>query len=101
MVIRCILRILHDPKYSKHVDLWYHSVSRPCRIFGINSMAENAGSPASSTRKIYSRNPRHPSIQRMPILGLKVCKYDLNWAIWIIWIPRGKIDRFAARKPQL
>ena len=26
--------------------------------------------------------PRAPSIQTIPTLGPKVCKYDLLWAIW-------------------
>ena len=34
----------------------------------------------------YRQNPRGPSIQILPTLGRKVCKYYLHWAIWI---PRG------------
>ena len=42
-------------------------------------------------RKIGSIFPRDPSIQIMPTLGLRVCKYYLHWAIWI---PRAVAHRF-------
>ena len=32
--------------------------------------------------------PRDPSIQIIPTLGPKVCKYYLHWAIWI---PRVRV----------
>ena len=36
-------------------------------------------------RKAIQMNcsPRDPSIEILPTLGPKVCKYDLHWAIWI------------------
>ena len=29
----------------------------------------------------FKPNPRDPSIQIVPTLGPKVCKYDLHWAL--------------------
>ena len=34
-------------------------------------------------------NPKDPSIQIIPTLGRKVCKYYLHWAIWI---PRVRLS---------
>ena len=31
-------------------------------------------------------NPRAPGIQIMLLLGPKVCKYDLLWAIWSLTV---------------
>ena len=47
------------------------------------------GVPARATSALRPRlsrlecNPGHPSIQIIPTLGPKVCKYYLRWAIWI------------------
>ena len=35
--------------------------------------------------------PRDPSIQIIPTLGPKVCKYHLHWAIWI---PRASFEMY-------
>ena len=35
--MRWILKILHDPKYLIHWELWYYSILRSCRILSINS----------------------------------------------------------------
>ena len=34
---RWILKILHDPKYLIHWELWYYGILRTCTIFRINS----------------------------------------------------------------
>ena len=41
------------------------------------------GNMESQSRKHQTLNPRDPSIQIIPTLGPKVCKYYLHWAIWI------------------
>ena len=41
----------------------------------------NGVTPRSQAQGL--RNPRDPSIQIIPTLGPKVCKYYLHWAIWI------------------
>ena len=38
-------------------------------------------------------NPRNPSIQILPTLGPKVCKYYLHWAIWI---PRERSEIYVS-----
>ena len=41
-------------------------------------------------KKRFKPYPRDPSIQIIPTLGPKACKYYLHWAIWI---PRDRIMR--------
>ena len=52
--------------------------------------------PDAVSRQLWYgiRNPRDPSIQIIPTLGPKVCKYYLHWAVWI---PRG-IELDASRR---
>ena len=37
LILRWILKILHDPKYPIPWEYWYYSILRSCRIFSINS----------------------------------------------------------------
>ena len=39
ILIRWILKILHDPKYLTSWELWYYSILGACRIFSINSIS--------------------------------------------------------------
>ena len=53
-----ILKILHDPKYLIHWELWYYSILMSCRIFNITQV-----SPQGLTYlKHLSRNPFEPQI---------------------------------------
>ena len=38
LLLRWILKILHDPKYPILWELWYYNRLRSCRIFSINSI---------------------------------------------------------------
>ena len=55
-MLQWILKIIHDPEYLTHWELWYYGILRSCRIFvSTNSSASPNPYPAAVAVPSYSR----------------------------------------------
>ena len=51
IILRWILKVLHEPKYLMFWELWHHGLLRSCRIFSINvSMHFSSGTKTQAAK---------------------------------------------------
>ena len=95
---RSFIAVSKNPYMYVHIYIYTYSTRAHAHTqTPQHTVMQHVRAPSSSPRAYVSisiaiqpymwghqkHNPRDPSIQIIPTLGPKVCKYYLHWAIWI------------------
>ena len=80
----CLIAEKAEPQACRDVLRFHRTMlQNNCTLHGCQRMDGRLGSIARSQSSIFKAYPRDQSIQILPTLGPKDCKYYLHWAIWI------------------